>query len=300
MDREHWKVVLAAVKRAARRLPRDRRLRYADWLVAATYLWAVAHDRCQSWACDRAHYPGWFRPRKLPSVSQFNRRVASSDRVRRVLQAAHDELGGPLVPTALSYLDGKALAVGPTSKDPDAARGRVPGGFAKGYKLHAWATGDRRIPAWCVLPLNAHGAVAARELLVPAAPPLSPRALVLADGNYDDRRLHAAVAARGGRLPAPPRGWGRHRTTRSAMGPARRASLAAWGDRRGAGVLARSVHRRRITVERTFSALCSCGGGLGPLPGWVRRLPRVRRWVGAKILLYHAKLRARAVAKTAR
>ena len=45
MDREQWKLVLAAVKRAARRLPRDRRLRFADWLVAAMYLWAVAHDR---------------------------------------------------------------------------------------------------------------------------------------------------------------------------------------------------------------------------------------------------------------
>ena len=293
MDRVPWKVVLSAVKRAARRLPRDRRLTFGDWLIAAMYLWAVAHDRCQSWACDRAHYPGWFRPRKLPSVSQFNRRVAS-DRVRRVLQDAHDDLGGPLVPTALSYLDGKALAVGPTSKDPDARRGRVAGGFAKGYKLHAWATEDRRVAVWCVLPLNAHEAVAARELLVPAMPALSPRALVLADGNYDDKALHAAVAARGGRLLTRPRGWGRHRTTRSAMGPARRQSLAVWGDRARAGVLARSVYRRRIAVEQTFASLCSCGGGLGPLPGWVRRLPRVRRWVGAKILLYHARLRARA------
>jgi hypothetical protein len=82
MDREQWKLVLAAVKRAARRLPRDRRLRFADWLIVAMYLWAVAHDRSQSWACDRAHYAPWFRPRKLPSVSQFNRRVAS-DRARR-------------------------------------------------------------------------------------------------------------------------------------------------------------------------------------------------------------------------
>jgi hypothetical protein len=215
------------------------------------------------------------------------------------LQGAHDALGGPLVPTALSYLDGKALPVGPTSKDPDARRGRTPGGFAKGYKLHAWATEDGRVPVWCVLALSAHEAVAARELLVPAMPDLSPRALVLADGNYDDKALHAAVAARGGRLLARPRGWGRHRTTRSAMGPARRQSLAVWGDRSGAGVPARSVYRKRIAVERTFSSLCSCGGGLGPLPGWVRRLPRVRRWVGAKILLYHARLRARSVARIA-
>ena len=31
------------------------------------------------------------------------------------------------------------------------------------------------------------------------------------------------------------------------------------------------------------------GGALAPLPSFVRRLDRVRRWVGTKIILYHVR-----------
>src|SRR5688500_12171319 len=99
MDRELWKTVLAAVKRAAKKVEREyeragcrrRRRRFAEWLVAAMYLWCVWHDRPLCWACDRSHYGALFRPRKLPSVSQFTRRV-KEDLFQEVLQAAHDEL----------------------------------------------------------------------------------------------------------------------------------------------------------------------------------------------------------------
>ena len=50
-DREQWVLVLSAVKRAARRLPKPaRRPKFPDWLIVAMYLWAVWHDRCLSWA----------------------------------------------------------------------------------------------------------------------------------------------------------------------------------------------------------------------------------------------------------
>jgi hypothetical protein len=35
------------------------------------------------------------------------------------------------------------------------------------------------------------------------------------------------------------------------------------------------------------------GGGLGPLPAWVRGLRRVTRWTGAKIILYNARIQVR-------
>lgn len=296
MDRDAWKLTLAAVKRAARRLPRPaRRFAFADWLVVAMYLWAVAHDRPQSWACVRAHYTSLFRPRKLPSVSQFNRRVAC-ERTRQLLLLVHQDLGGTLVPTAISYLDGKALPVGPCSKDPDAKRGKVYKGFAKGYKLHAWVTEDKRIPLWAVTALNVHESHVARLMFTcEFAPRLSDRSLVVTDGNYDDHELHTDVAGSGGRLLPGMRGLGQHPVTQRQMGPARRECVAAWGGE--AAPLARMVHRRRIAVEQTFSGLCSRGGGLGPLPAWVRRLTRVRRWVGAKIILYHAHLRLRQAEK---
>lgn len=57
--------------------------------------------------------------------------------------------------------------------------------------------------------------------------------------------------------------------------------------------LVRMVLRHRNDIELTYSNLTSYGGGLGPLPAFVRRLPRVTRWVGATITLYHARLRIR-------
>ena len=47
----------------------------------------------------------------------------------------------------------------------------------------------------------------------------------------------------------------------------------------------KALYRYRRAIERKFSALTTFGGGLGPLPAWVRRLPRVRNWVHAKLLI---------------
>jgi hypothetical protein len=329
VDPEEWKIVVAAVRRAARAEaganPPVRRPRYPDWLVVAMFLWACGHDRCPSWACDRSHYGSAFRPRgRLPSVSQFNRRM-NEPRTWAVLQRVHDAVGGgPVTATALTYLDGKPLTVGVASKDPDAKRGRVMGGFARGYKLHAWMTEDRRFPLWCVAPLNAHEAPVA-ELLVAhgggGGEPLSPRSLVLADRNYDARGLHKRLDARGGRLLVWPKDGGRraraarakatgsggtgaghapdagrHAVTRRQMGAARRALLAVCAARPG---LVRLVHRQRANAEGILGNLCGYGGGLTGLPPFVRRTHRVRRWVGGKIILYHARLRVRVARRKA-
>lgn len=284
MDRELWNTVLWTLKRVARKLPRIPRLVYPDWLIVAMYLWAVAHDRCQSSACDQSHYGALFRPRKLPSVSQFNRRI-SGERCRQLLQLVHQQLAGSLTATALSYLDGKPLVVGGASKDPDARRGHVMGGSAKGYKLHAWVSEDRRIPLWSLTPLNVHESHVAVELLQ-HGPPLSQRSLILADGNYDDHHLHRAVAAAGGRLIARPRGLAAHPATLRQMGQARREHVRCWRDR---APLMRMLLAQRCHAELAFAHLCGGIGGLRPLPPWVRKLPRVCRWVGAKIILYHAR-----------
>jgi N-acyl-D-aspartate/D-glutamate deacylase len=72
------------------------------------------------------------------------------------------------------------------------------------------------------------------------------------------------------------------------MGPGRREAVAAWADAPG---LARMTLRRRNNVEGVFSVLAGpCG--LSALPSHVRRLDRVTRHVGAKIILYHARLLA--------
>ncbi len=47
----------------------------------------------------------------------------------------------------------------------------------------------------------------------------------------------------------------------------------------------RGVYRLRRTIERAYANLTSFGGGLSPLPAWVRHLKRVWLWVTAKILI---------------
>jgi hypothetical protein len=141
MDRDVWVLLLAAIDRAVRAAGRPpRRPTYSDRLVVRMYFWAVGHDRPPSWAAGREHYGPLCRPRKLPGVSQFNRRLADP-RTQRILQRVHDALAaaaaaaaaGP--PSPVHTLDGKALTVSPVSKDRDAAaRGKVCGGYARGYK----------------------------------------------------------------------------------------------------------------------------------------------------------------------
>ena len=298
MDRELWESVLGAVRRAAKSLPRPgrRRPEFAEWLVAAMYLWCVWHDRPLCWACDRSHYHSVFRPRKLPSVSQFSRRVREGH-FQLVLQAVHDSLAQRGLVTALGYFDGKALPVSPVSKDRDAARGRAGGGWAKGYKLHAYVNEHGRIVVWSVTPLNVAEQTVALEML-PHLPPAAPDAVALGDANYDSAPLHkaAAAAAPGLRLLTPLKGRGRvkgdghHPVTLRQMGEARRGLVEAWDVHRD---LARFVLKSRAAVERTFGTLVCTGGGLSCLPAWVRTLGRVRRWVGAKIILYNARLKLR-------
>jgi hypothetical protein len=291
-----WQAVMAAIREADQQVPRHGRFcPYPDRLIVAMYLWAVWHDRNQSWACNRRHYSSLFRPRKLPSVSQFNRRC-NGERFRALLQRVHEILSGLKIDIGLEgYLDGKALPVSPVSKDPDAQRGHVSGGFAKGYKLHAYVTADRRIPVWSVTGLNVAEQTVALEM-VGHLPGLA-GSLSLADSNYDSAPLHRKVNAAGGLLLTPLKNQDRvkdgqhHPVTLKQMGPGRREAVAVWKEH---PELARYVMKDRLMVENTLSVL-TVALDLR-LPPWVRRQHRVQRWVGGKIILYHARLQAQAKA----
>jgi hypothetical protein len=313
VDRELWTLVLGTIKRAAREVGWNggrRAPRFPNWLIVAMYAWSTWHDRTLSWACDRAHYNGLFRPRELPSVSRFSRRVKSEDcrrvksedcrRVksedcRRVLQRVHAALAQRGLTIDEGCVDGKALLVGPVSKDRQATRGKVCGGFAKGYKLHAFVNERRRVVVRSVTGLNEDEKAAAMHLL-PHLPPASPQALIFKDGNYGSAPLHklAAEVLPDARLVGPLKGQdrvgpeGHHPVTLRQMGTARRELVAAWQRCPAAVELAL---RARDTVERVFGVLCCTAGGLGTaLPPWVRTLDRVRRWVGTKVILYNARL----------
>ena len=155
-----------------------------------------------------------------------------------------------------------------------------------------------------VLRLTAQYDVESRDYLEYWAPAVHPAActlleelprgaVVLGDANYDSRFLYADVRERGGWLLTRLKGRSRQPRNLNRMGEARRGALDAW---RTNPALCERVLHLRDGVERRFGHLTSFGGGLGPLPSWVRRLRRVRLWVDAKIAVYHARLIARSLA----
>ncbi len=281
MDSREWPAIYQTLRRIDRALPRaGRKCRYTDMQIVAMYLWTVLHDRPLSWAVQRANYGRGFRPRRLPSYSQFKRRLTTV-RVNLLLSGVNAALARADEPTAVMFVDGKALPVGPDSTDPDARPGRASGGFARGYKLHALVTRDGRFVDFSVTALNVCEKNEAHSLLQRA--PLG--ALVLGDGYYDDAKLYETALARGTLFLAKPRrnaGQGHRRPS-----TARCLSLRLW--RHGQPPL----YELRREIERYFGQLTCFGGGLSPLPAWVRRLPRVTRWITAKLIIYHARLRYR-------
>lgn len=288
MDRDIWIVLECASSIVARRLPRPRRrFDYSDRQILLMWLWAVFHDRPMSWACQRENCRGHFRPRSLPSVSQFCKRLATPrfEMCRRMLHEVLTEQGrGEL----LNFLDGKPLVINGYSADPDARNGKACGRYAFGYKLHARTTHSGFIHEYKVLPLNEGEPNTARRLLER----LPEGAMVLADANYDAAPLYKAVDERGARLLTRLKGQHQRKPgTKRSMPRARREAVELWDQMPAVGELAMRV---RSSIERTFARLCGFGGGLGALPPWARRLSRVTRWVDAKLAIYHARLIAQA------
>jgi hypothetical protein len=286
VERELWPLLYRELQAAAA----DFRQRYVSqqpWAVAAALLWAALHDRPASWACDRRNWSATrLRPARLPSqptVSRRPRRTAFG----LFLNLLAGRLRGAGLPALALSVDGKPLLVGGCSKDPDARYGRAARHMARGYKLHA-AWGGRPMPeAWEVTPLSEHEARVAERLVGQ----LAGGGYLLADANYDAAALYDRAAARGWQLVA-------QQVDRNPGGGHRRQSphrlrciemLRA--PRIPAGEFGRSLLAGRGAIERRFGNATSFGGGLGPLPAWVRRRRRVELWVWAKLVINAARIR---------
>ena len=154
MDKEIWTIItrtIVAVNRSIKRV--RRRSSYTDVLILRMYIWAVWHDRPMCWACQRSNYGALFRPGVLPSVSQFSRRLRT-ERIEEMMNSVHERLIEHEELSQISFFDGKPFAISNHSRDKDAKKGYADGHFSKGYRLHAWATHDGRIPRFRVLPMN--------------------------------------------------------------------------------------------------------------------------------------------------
>lgn len=265
---------------ALRRRPREL---YSDATILLVYSWAVLHDRPVSWACREANWPPGERGWAKPSPSRMSRRLRRAE-IAGHLAALEARLRPAAPAPRVKTLDGKPLVVGGYTKDPDASRGWACGAKARGYKLFALADAYG-LAAWEVHGLGVSELAVAPRLLAA----LDGGGYVLADALHDANALHDIAGLCNHQLVAPRKkpgtGLGHH-----PQSPARRRAIQLL-EERPRGSFGPELYKRRTTIERAFGHLGNFGGGLGPLPHYVRRLRRVRRWVQAKIILNALRLR---------
>jgi hypothetical protein len=273
MERELWRLLYTL----GRLLDKRRALGlYRDADVVGVYLWAVCHERNTSWAVDERNWPDELDV-PIPSQPTMSRRLRSPavEQLMEEVLNCFVFLHG-MANEWVKVVDGKPLPVGGRSKDPDAHWGYASSGCAKGYKVFA-IYGAGPLPlTWRVAAMNASEATMAKKML----PDLEGGGYLLGDSIYDSSELYRMTREHNHQLVAPRKrkgpGWG-HRVQE----PTRRRAADLLQSQFGEALFAT---RRRI--EQHFAHLTNFGGGLSPLPNWVRRLHRVRLWVLAKILIY--------------
>jgi hypothetical protein len=148
--------------------------------------------------------------------------------------------------------------------------------MAKGYKLFAiWGRGPLPI-AWRVDSMNVSEENMAAEMLLELK---GGGGYVLGDKLYDSNRLYDIAASVGHQLVAARKRIGRG-IGHQRHSPARLRSMELLQSKFGRG-----LYDLRRNIEHNFGNLTNFGGGLAPLPSWVRRLWRVRTWVHAKLIV---------------
>ena len=281
MEHQLWKAMVAVLAELGK--PRfNPREDYTDHDIVKIYYWAVLHDRPNSWALQRCHWPPHLRRHlRLPAGGTFSERLRSPS-VQGLLTQLERRVVAPKGPGLFWMIDGKPLPIGGCSKDRQAGYGRAAGGKAKGYKIHALVGSDGSLACWRLAPMHKDERVMA-ERLVKAAPP-EVVGYLSADGNYDSNPLHQVCDERGELQLVTPRRYGPGKGTGHRQQSAGRLRSIALTEGPFAAFGAQ-LRQDRAEIERQFGNLVNWGGGLGGLPAWVRTHRRVYRWVQAKFVL---------------
>jgi hypothetical protein len=211
--------------------------------------------------------------RRLKAFTLWQLLAAVMARYRQVHPTV-DTLDPPLVRLA----DSKPLVVGGFSKDKEAKRGYATGGMARGYKMLAvW--GSSIVPeVFTLAPLNLDDAAGLDAMLEH----LHSEGYLLADALHDQNFLHAHAQRLGLQLLTPRKKPGTGLGHRPHE-PARLRSIELLeGPHRAFG---RDLYSQREQIERELGSLCCFGGGLQPLPSWVRHPRKVTLWVSCKLLI---------------
>lgn len=273
MERERWERIYRLLLRLDNHLVRGV---FRDAVILGVYFWAVVHDRPVSWACQARHWPPDLQAR-LPSQSTMSRRLKTAS-VHKLLKNVENDpaIAGRSPDCWVKVVDAKPLPVGGHSKDPDARWGRGARGLVKGYKLFAiWSNSPMPL-AWRIAAMNVSEQSMAEQMI----PELKDRTgYLLGDKLYDINKLYEAARAANHQLVAdrkrPKAGLGTRKHS-----PARLRAIELLRTQFG-----QALYHERDHIERDFGGLTNFGGGLAPLPNWVRRLGRVKTWVQAKLII---------------
>jgi hypothetical protein len=254
--------------------------KYATADIVVVYLWCVLHDRPMAWGIDQVNWPDDLCPASLPTQSTLSRRMRRPDTLRLLVEIEQTWVALAGVRQLLiRMIDGKPLGVSGVSKDADARYGRGAGGMQKGYKFYAvWATGPLPL-AWALAPMSYSERTMARRLI----PTLPGSGYLLGDSEYDSNELYELAAAADHQLLA------RKRQKHCGLGHRRQSPHRLRSIELLKHTFGKTLYRFRRQIERDFGNLVSFGGGLASLPAWVRRFPRVRNWVHAKLLINAAR-----------
>jgi hypothetical protein len=225
---------------------------------------------------------------QLPSPGTMSRRLRTYS-VHLLLNQLASFIREQFPHSMLKIVDAKPLPVGGATKDHDARRGYAAGTFAKGYKLCTLVDECGIVDTWRLAPMNVAEGQAAAQLIArtPGA------GYVLADSIYDTGPFYQAAGKAGWQAivrPKYPRAKQRHAWTVDrfrARGLALADNpLACCGRATSFG---QDLLSMRDIVERRYGYMTNFGGGLAPLPNWVRRPHRVVIWVGLKLLIAAAR-----------
>ena len=286
MERDLWRCIVTQLKA----LPRRRPIRglYDNRQILAPLFWAALHDRPISWACRRENWPGRAWRRILPDQSTMSRRLRDPqldldiDFVMRRIQRKWTR--GRVLLT-----DGKPYHINRHSADPDAHAGYGAGEFMRGYKLHVVIDDAQQVWGWAIHPMNTGESCVSTDIVRNMPTPRVK--LLVGDAAYDSNPLHEVAARRGIQLVAPRRKphTGLGRSTKHHPNRLRSIELTE----SPSGWMWPMLYAKRTEVERFFAGLTSSAVNAAHLPTWVRRLHRVRRWIGAKLAINAARIALR-------
>jgi hypothetical protein len=296
MEDELWNALYQLVRQEANR-SRHPHTQFSDATIVLVFFWAVLHDRPISWACRMQHWPAKQRWRSLPSPATMSRRMRTFS-VRNLLADLFAGLGQARS-SCVRSVDAKPLPVGGFSKDSDAKWGQAVDAKAKGYKLFSVWSPRARVPTqWRLGPMNYAEPSAAADMI----PFLEGGGYLLGDSMYDTNPLHQLCTTAGFQLLAPRKKPGTGLGHQHHV-PGRLRSIElleirplmplSMGTPEGDGCRTFGVklYGCRADIERQFGQMGNFGGGLAPLPNWVRRPHRVAAWVAAKLILNGLRIR---------